>query len=91
MSRLALLSTAVSLTLVATPVLAQTYNGTNNNDQAVTQGYAPFEHGGYNSNGPVGPVFAGITAPFAAATGQPSRGCHLNRDFNGRYTSLCGP
>jgi hypothetical protein len=90
MSRLALLSTAVSLTLVATPVLAQTYNGTNNNDPAVTNGYAPFEHGGYN-NGPMGPVFAGITAPFAAATGRPSSGCHLDKDFNGRFTSVCGP
>jgi hypothetical protein len=43
-ARLALLSTAVSLTLVATPVLAQTFNGYDNKDPAVTQGYAPFEH-----------------------------------------------
>jgi hypothetical protein len=93
-ARLALLSTAVSLTLVATPVLAQTFNGFDNKDAAVTQGYAPFEHPGYNSNGwnngPIGPVFGAITAPFAVATGQPSPGCRLDRDFNGRYTAMCG-
>jgi len=91
MSRLALLSTAVSLTLVATPVLAQTFNGYDNKDAAVTQGYAPFEHPGSNSNGwNNGSVFGSLTAPFAAATGQPAPGCHLNRDFNGRYTAVCG-
>ena len=96
MSRLALLATAVSLTLGATPVLAQTFNGYDNNDAAVTQGYAPFEHGGYNSNGwnnglpVIGPVFGAITAPFGMVTGQPAAGCHLDRDFNGRYTSVCG-
>ena len=37
-ARLALLSTAVSLTLVATPVLAQTFNGYDNKDPAVTAG-----------------------------------------------------
>jgi hypothetical protein len=93
-ARLALLSTAVSLTLAATPVLAQTFNGYDNKDAAVTQGYAPFEHPGYNSNGwnngPIGPVFGAITAPFAVATGQPSSGCRLDRDFNGRYTAMCG-
>ena len=87
MSRLALLSTAVSLTLVATPVLAQTFNGYDNKDAAVTQGYAPFERPGSNSNGwNNGSVFGSI----AAATGQPAPGCHLNRDFNGRYTAVCG-
>ena len=87
MSRLALLSTAFSLTLVATPVLAQTFNGYDNKDAAVTQGYAPFQHSnGWNN----GSVFGSITAPFAAATGQPVPGCHLDRDFNGRYTAVCG-
>jgi len=103
MSRLALLATAVSLTLGATPVLAQTFNGYDNNDPAVTRGYAPFEHPGYNNNGwnngwntgppVIGPVFGVVTAPFAMATGgwgQPSAGCHLDRDFNGRFTSVCG-
>ena len=103
-ARTVLLATAVSLTLVATPVLAQTFNGFNNDDSAVTQGYAPFEGGGYpngyNNNygvpviGPVvGPVFGVLTAPFSVATGgwaQPTPGCRLDRDFNGRYTSLCG-
>ncbi len=99
MSRLVLLSTAVSLSLLATPVLAQTFNGYNNNDPAVTQGYAPFEHPGSNNNGwnngppVIGPVFGVVTAPFAMATGgwgQSSAGCHLDRDFNGRYTAMCG-
>lgn len=99
-ARLALLSGAISLaTLVATPVFAQTFNGYNNNDAAVTQGYAPYEHGGYNSNGwnngppVIGPVFGVLTAPFSMATGewsQPGSGCHVDRDFNGRYTAVCG-
>ena len=45
-ARLALLSSAVSLTLAATPTFAQTFNGFNNNDPAVTQGYAPYERVG---------------------------------------------
>jgi hypothetical protein len=96
-ARTALLAAAASLTLVATPVLAQTFNGFENNDSAVTSGYAPFEAGGapgYNGGVPViGPVFGVLTAPFTVATGgwaQPSSGCRLDRDFNGRYTSLCG-
>jgi len=45
-----LATTAISLTLVATPVFAQTFKGFYNNDPAVTQGYAPYQDGGY-SNG----------------------------------------
>jgi hypothetical protein len=97
-ARIALLSTAVSLTLVATPVLAQTFNGYDNQDSAVTQGYAPFEGGGYPNGSNygipvVGPVFGILTAPFTVATGgwaQPNTGCFLDRDFNGRYTAKCG-
>ncbi len=96
-ARIALLSTAVSLTLVATPVLAQTFNGYDNQDSAVTQGYAPFEGGGYPGSNygipVVGPVFGVLTAPFTVATGgwaQPNTGCFLDRDFNGRYTAKCG-
>ena len=98
-ARTALLATAVSLTLVATPVFAQTFNGFYNDDSAVTQGYAPFEGGGSPNNGyyngipVVGPVVGVLTAPFTIATGgwaQPTPGCRLDRDFNGRYTSLCG-
>ena len=37
MSRLALLSTAVSLTLLATPVLAQTFSDYNGNDTVATR------------------------------------------------------
>ena len=99
-TRLALLSSAVSLCLGATPVFAQTFNGFDNNDPAVTQGYAPYEHPGYSgydgwgSGVPlVGPVVGVITAPFAVATGrwaQPNQACHVDRDFNGRYTAVCG-
>ena len=93
-ARLALLSTAVSLTLAATPAFAQTFNGFNNNDPAVTQGYAPYERGGYYNgwnNGPpvIGPVFGMFAAPFTG-WGQPNVGCRADRDFNGRYTSVCG-
>jgi hypothetical protein len=99
-ARTVLLATAASLTLVATPVFAQTFNGFYNNDPAVTSGYAPYESSGngyYNGWGGgvpvVGPVFGVLTAPFTVATGgwtQPSPGCHVDRDFNGRYTSVCG-
>ena len=75
---------------------AEVAHGYNNNDAAVTQGYAPFEHPRSNNNGwnngppVIGPVFGVVTSPFAMATGQPSGGCHLDRDFNGRYTAMCG-
>jgi hypothetical protein len=99
-TRLALLSTAVSLGLLATPAVAQTFNGFYNKDPAVTRGYAPYErapqayNGGW-SNGPpiVGPVVGVLTAPLGMATGgwgQPASGCYLDRDFNGRYTAICG-
>ncbi|HEY1452965.1 MAG TPA: hypothetical protein VGF57_05835 [Roseiarcus sp.] len=91
-ARTALLATALSLSLVATPVFAQTFNGFNNSDPAVTQGYAPFQGGGYGIP-VIGPVFGVLTAPFSVATGgwtQPAPGCRLDRDFNGRYTSICG-
>jgi hypothetical protein len=93
-ARIALLSTALSLTFAATPVLAQTFNGFDNQDPAVTRGYAPYEAGGapgFNGVPVIGPVFGALTAPFAVAAGgwaQP--GCYVDRDFNGRYTSLCG-
>jgi len=93
-TRLALLSTAISLTAVATPAFAQTFNGFYNNDAAVTQGYAPYEAPGYyngRNNGlpVVGPLVGMFTAPFTG-WGQAATGCHVDRDFNGRYTSLCG-
>ena len=98
MLRVALLATAVSLTLGAAPVFAQTFNGFNNNDPAVSRGYAPYERApasiGWNNGVPViGPIFGAVTAPFAMATGgwnQPASGCYLDRDFTGRYTALCG-
>jgi hypothetical protein len=97
MSRLALLSTAVSLTLVATPVLAQTFSDYNGNDTVATreQGNTAAVGGQPWSNGIpiIGPVFGLVTAPFTMATGgwaQPNSGCFLYHDFNGRYTSVCG-
>ena len=98
-ARTALLATAVSLAFVATPVLAQTFNGYENQDSAVTTGYAPFEGGGYPANGynsgipVIGPVVGVLTAPFSVASGgwaRPNSGCFLDRDFNGRYTAKCG-
>lgn len=96
-TRLALLSTAVSLCLGATPVLAQTFNGYDNQDPAVTRGYAPYEHpanSGWNNGPPViGPVVGILTAPARIATGgwaEPGSSCYVDRDFNGRYTALCG-
>jgi hypothetical protein len=105
MSRLALLSTAVSLSLLATPVLAQTFSAPNGNDTVATReqgntatvGQVGNPHyNGWNNGGIpiVGPLFGMVTAPVAMATGnnwgQPSGGCGLYHDFNGRYTSVCG-
>jgi hypothetical protein len=101
-TRMTLLATAASLTLVATPVLAQTFNGFYNDDSAVTSGYAPYESHGYGYNNGwntglpiVGPVVGLLTAPFSG-WGQPATGpwggpsaCHVDRDFNGRYTASC--
>ena len=104
-ARMALLATAASLSLVATPTFAQTFNGFYNQDPAVTSGYAPYEPGyGYNNNGwnlgfpVVGPVVGLLTAPLTAPlglgqpgprTGPNAAGCHVDRDFNGRYTASC--
>jgi hypothetical protein len=106
MSRLALLSTAVSLSLLATPVLAQTFSDYNGKDSVATreQGNTtavgtvgnPNYGGGWSNGGIpiIGPLFGAVTAPVTMATGggwgQPSPGCGLYHDFNGRYTALCG-
>jgi hypothetical protein len=95
MSRLALLATAVSLTLGATPVLAQTFSDYNGKDTVATreQGHtAAVGNTNRWNNGPpvIGPVFGAIASPFTMVTGQPSPGCGLYHDFNGRYTSICG-
>jgi hypothetical protein len=103
MTRLALLSTAVSLSLLATPVLAQTFSAPNGNDTVATreQGNTATvgqvgnpNYNGWNSGGIpiIGPLFGAVTAPVAMATGngwnRPA--CGLYHDFNGRYTSVCG-
>jgi len=103
-ARMALLATAASLSLVATPTFAQTFNGFYNQDPAVASGYAPYESGygynnGWNTGIPVvGPVVGLLTAPLTPASGwgQPgpwtgpnAPGCHVGRDFNGRYTASC--
>jgi hypothetical protein len=99
MSRLAFLLTAISLTLVATPVLAQTFSDYNGNDTVATreQGNTAAvgqQVGAYGwNNGPpvIGPVVGAVAAPFAVATGGWAEpGCFLYHDFNGRYTSVCG-
>ena len=95
-SGLALLSVAaIGLTVAAAPASAQTFNGYVNQDPAVTQSYAPFEgnngyYGGYNYGPPViGPVVGMVAAPFGGFA-QANPGCFLDRDFNGRYTAMCG-
>jgi hypothetical protein len=105
MSRLGLISTAVSLSLLATPVLAQTFSGPNGNDAVATreQGNTatvgqvgnPNYSSGYNNGIPIiGPLFGAAAAPVAIVTGngwpQSGPACGLYHDFNGRYTSVCG-
>jgi uncharacterized protein (DUF697 family) len=75
MSRLALLATAVTLTLGATPVLAQTFSDYNGKDTVATreQGNTAAvgqvgnpNYSGWNSGIPmVGPLFGAVTAPIA--------------------------
>ena len=105
MSRLALLATAVTLTLGATPVLAQTFSDYNGKDAVATreQGNTaavgtvgnPNYNGGWSNGGIpiIGPLFGAVTSPVAMATGngwQSGPACGLYHDFNGRYTSVCG-
>jgi hypothetical protein len=104
MSRLAFLSAVVSLSLLATPVLAQTFSDYNGNDTVATreQGNTaavgqvgnPNYNGWSNGGIPiVGPLFGTVTAPVAMATGNnwgQNTNCGLYHDFNGRYTSVCG-
>ena len=105
MTRLALLATAVTLTLGSTPVLAQTFSDYNGKDSVATreQGNTaavgsvgnPNYNGGWNNGGIpiIGPLFGAVTSPVAMATGnrwQSGPACGLYHDFNGRYTSVCG-
>jgi hypothetical protein len=104
MSRLALLATAVTLTLGATPVLAQTFSDYNGKDTVATreQGNTaavgtvgnPSSNGGWNNGGIpiIGPLFGAATAPVTMAGNGWNRGpaCGLYHDFNGRFTSVCG-
>jgi hypothetical protein len=104
MTRLALLATAVTLTLSATPVFAQTFSSYNGNDTVATREQGNTAAVGTvanpNYNGPmsggipiIGPLFGAATAPVAMVTGngwQTGPACGLYHDFNGRYTSVCG-
>ncbi|HEY5207566.1 MAG TPA: hypothetical protein VIJ63_23655 [Roseiarcus sp.] len=100
MSRLALLSTAISLSLLATPVLAGTFTDYNGNDTVATveQGNTAAVgnyHGGNRGGIPIiGPLFGMMMAPVSMATGngwgQSGGDCGLYHDFTGRYTALCG-
>jgi hypothetical protein len=99
MTRLALLATAVTLTLGATPVLAQTFSDYNGKDTVATreQGNtaAVGTVGNPNSSGPmnggipiIGPLFGAVTMTGNGWQSGPA--CGLYHDFNGRYTSVCG-
>jgi hypothetical protein len=105
MTRLALLATAVTLTLGATPVLAQTFSDYNGKDTVATreQGNTaavgtvgnPNYNSSWNNGIPIiGPLFGAATAPVAMTAGggwaQSGPACGLYHDFNGRYTSVCG-
>ncbi len=105
MSRLALLSAAASLSLLATPVFAQTFSDYNGNDTVATReqgntsavGTVDNSHrtSAWNNNGIpiIGPLFGVVTAPMAMISGngyQTGPACGLYHDFNGRYTSVCG-
>jgi hypothetical protein len=100
MTRLALLATAVTLTLGATPVLAQTFSDYNGNDTVATreQGNTaavgtvgnPSHSSGWNNGGIpiIGPLFGAVTMTGNGWQSGPA--CGLYHDFNGRYTSVCG-
>jgi hypothetical protein len=99
MTRLALLATAVTLTLGATPVLAQTFSDYNGKDTVATreQGNtaAVGTVGNPNYSGPmngsipiIGPLFGAVTMTGNGWQSGPA--CGLYHDFNGRYTSVCG-
>jgi hypothetical protein len=105
MTRLALLATAVTLTLSATPVLAQTFSDYNGKDAVATreQGNTaavgtvgnPNYNGGWSNGGIpiIGPLFGAVSSPIAMTGGgwaQSGPACGLYHDFNGRYTSVCG-
>jgi hypothetical protein len=88
-ARIGLLSAAAALTVLATPVLAQTYPAYP--APAPAQGY-------YYNDGPpvIGPVMGAVTAPVTAvgagmgvAATQPY--CRVEKQEGGRLTALCGP
>ena len=103
MSRLALLATAASLTLIATPAFA-TFSDYNGNDTVATReqgntatvgniGNPNYKGGAMAAFRSLGPLFGVVMSPVSMATGgwvQPNPTCGLYHDFNGRYTSLCG-
>jgi hypothetical protein len=99
MRRLALLASAITLTLGATPVLAQTFSDYNGKDTVATreQGNtaAVGTVGNPNYSGPmnggipiIGPLFGAVTMTGNGWQSGPA--CGLYHDFNGRYTSVCG-
>jgi hypothetical protein len=105
MTRLALLATAVTLTLGATPVLAQTFSDYNGKDTVATReqgntaavgtvGNPNYNNSWNNSIPIIGPLFGAVAVPVAMTAGggwaQSGPACGLYHDFNGRYTSVCG-
>jgi hypothetical protein len=101
----AFLSTAaIAAVLSATPVAAQVAGNPGDPHTptlytseywAQTHGYAPGNYGG--PFGPFGAVVGSIGAAGAGMAGgpayatQPHAKCGVVQDFNGRYTSVCGP
>ena len=83
-------TTSICVFLSATPASAQ---------YSTTPG-APTQTQNQTSTQPAGPMSAiasGLTAPFAALTGAGRSAtashpmCRAQKDWNGRYTALCGP
>jgi hypothetical protein len=88
------LSPAVCTFLAVTPALAQdTVTGAPAGTAPVTvegYGYGPGQPGYRdNSFGPLGAFVTGMGAPAFAVL--PNVRCGVIHDFNGRYTSVCGP
>jgi hypothetical protein len=95
-----LLAGATSVFVLATPAVAQVAGnpGDLHTPTPYTNDFRSQEYGattpGYGGGplGPVGLLAAPITAPVAMMNGGFGSGgsCGVYKDFNGRYTALCG-
>jgi hypothetical protein len=83
-TRIRLLSVAaVCLIALATPVLAQSNSAPDVGDAASST--APPSN---NNHPTVDPAMIFVPASAAAS---PQTLCHLDHDWNGKYTAVCGP